>query len=68
MAPVRDLLALILGSLHGAVWAVYMVTQVLASERPGPDDWAILPTGIGAILGTLALTERVYQPRHRREE
>ncbi len=65
MPPVRDLLALILGCLHGAVWAGYMAGLVVRGTPPGELDWAILPTGIGALLGTLALTERVYQPRHR---
>ncbi len=68
MAPVKDLLALGLGGLHGAVWAVYMVALVLAGDRPGPDDWAILPAGVTALMATLALTERVYQPQHRRRE
>lgn len=68
MAPVRDLLALILGCAHGTVWGVYMVAMIITGDRPGPDDWAILPAGVTALLTTLALTERVYQPRHRRRE
>lgn len=65
MAPVRDVLALILGCLVGAVWAVYMIALILRGESPDEKDWAILPTATAALLGAIyAMTGRTYQARH----
>lgn len=68
MAPVRDLLALILGSVLGVVWAVHMLTRIGRAELPTEADWLVLPTGTAALLGAIyATTPRAYQARHRGE-
>lgn len=69
MAPVRDLLALILGIVLGIVWTAHMVALIVRQQVPAETDWLILPTGTAALLTAIYVPAgRAYQPRHLRQE
>ena len=67
MAPVRDLLALILCCTLGVVWVAYMLARIWRREPLSELDWAILPAGTAALLGAVHAPAgtRTYGGRHR---
>lgn len=67
MAPVRDLLALVLCCVLAVVWAAYVLARIARHEAVSEADWLILPTGTAAVLGAVNATTAgtAYKPRHR---
>ena len=55
---IRDVLALLLCLLFGAVWTAYMLTLILHQKPPSETDWLILPTGTVAMLSAVYVEVR----------